>query len=146
MREMQVDIWSYQGQAVIAITTNGSLTLDGRAIMGKGVAKQAAERFPELRHQLGRLLQVRGNHVHEIMPGLVSFPVEETPYSLPELRLIRRSAEELRLLADQCGWTQVLVPRPGCGGGGMRWQEVQPVLEEFFDDRFIVVSAPEHEN
>jgi len=146
MREMQVDIWSYQGQAVIAITTNGSLTLDGRAIMGKGVAKQAAERFPELRHQLGRLLQVRGNHVHEIMPGLVSFPVEETPYSLPELRLIRRSAEELRLLADQCGWTQVLVPRPGCGGGGMRWQEVQPVLEEFFDDRFIVVFAPEHEN
>lgn len=146
MREMQVDIWSYQGQAVIAITTNGSLTRDGRAIMGKGVAKQAAERFPELRHQLGRLLQVRGNHVHEIMPGLVSFPVEETPYSLPELRLIRRSAEELRLLTDQCGWTQVLVPRPGCGGGGMRWQEVQPVLEEFFDDRFIVVSAPEHEN
>ncbi|WP_277057537.1 ADP-ribose-binding protein [Trichlorobacter lovleyi] len=146
MREMQVDIWSYQGQAVIAITTNGSLTLDGRAIMGKGVAKQAAERFPELRHQLGRLLQVRGNHVHELMPGLVSFPVEETPYSLPELRLIRRSAEELRLLADQCGWTQVLVPRPGCGGGGMRWQEVQPVLEEFFDDRFIVVFAPEHEN
>jgi len=146
MREMQVDIWSYQGQAAIAITTNGSLTLDGRAIMGKGVAKQAAERFPELRHQLGRLLQVRGNHVHELMPGLVSFPVEETPYSLPELRLIRRSAEELRLLADQCGWTQVLVPRPGCGGGGMRWQEVQPVLEEFFDDRFIVVFAPEHEN
>ena len=146
MREMQVDIWSYQGQAIIAITTNGSITRDGRAIMGKGVARQAAERFPELRHQLGRLLQVRGNHVHEIMLGLVSFPVEETPYSLPELRLIRRSAEELRLLADQCGWTQVLVPRPGCGGGGMRWQEVQPVLEEFFDDRFIVVFAPEHEN
>ncbi|WP_281185023.1 ADP-ribose-binding protein [Trichlorobacter lovleyi] len=145
MREMQVDIWSYQGQAVIAITTNGSLTRDGRAIMGKGVAKQAAERFPELRHQLGRLLQVRGNHVHEIMLGLVSFPVEETPYSLPELRLIRRSAEELRLLADQCGWTQVLVPRPGCGGGGMPWQEVRPLLEELFDDRFIVVSAPEQE-
>ncbi|QOX77652.1 ADP-ribose-binding protein [Trichlorobacter lovleyi] len=145
MREMQVDIWSYQGQAIIAITTNGSITRDGRAIMGKGVARQAAERFPELRHQLGRLLQIRGNHVHEIMLGLVSFPVEETPYSLPELRLIRRSAEELRLLADQCGWTQVLVPRPGCGGGGMRWQEVKPLLEEFFDDRFIVVSAPEHE-
>lgn len=143
MREMQVDIWSYQGQAIIAITTNGSLTRDGRAIMGKGVAKQAAERFPELRSQLGRLLQVRGNHVHEILLGLVSFPVEETPFSLPELSLIRRSAEELRHLADQSGWRQVVVPRPGCGGGGMRWQEVKPVLEEYFDDRFIVVAAPE---
>ncbi|SKA18882.1 hypothetical protein SAMN02745119_03045 [Trichlorobacter thiogenes] len=143
MREQQIDIWSYQGQAIIAITTNGSLTRDGRAIMGKGVAKQAAERFPELRSQLGRLLQVRGNHVHEILLGLVSFPVEETPFSLPELSLIRRSAEELRQLADQCGWNAVVVPRPGCGGGGMRWQEVKPMLEEFFDDRFIVVSAPE---
>lgn len=143
MREQQIDIWSYQGQAIIAITTNGSLTRDGRAIMGKGVAKQAAERFPELRSQLGRLLQVRGNHVHEILLGLVSFPVEETPFSLPELSLIRRSAEELRQLADQCGWTAVVVPRPGCGGGGMRWQEVKPILKEFFDDRFIVVSAPE---
>jgi hypothetical protein len=143
MREQQVDIWSYQGQAIIAITTNGSLTRDGRAIMGRGVAKQAAERFPELRQQLGRLLQVRGNHVHEILLGLVSFPVEQTPFSLPELSLIRRSAEELRQLADQCGWNAVVVPRPGCGGGGMRWQEVKPILEQFFDDRFIVVSAPE---
>ncbi len=145
MREMQVDIWSYQDQAIIAITTNGSLTRDGRAIMGKGVAKQAAERFPELRGQLGRLLQVRGNHVHEILLGLVSFPVEETPFSLPELSLIKRSAEELRQLADQCGWAVVVVPRPGCGGGGMRWQEVKPVLEEYFDDRFIVVAAPDQE-
>ncbi len=145
MREEMVDIWSYQGQAVIAITTNGSLTGDGRAIMGKGVARQAAERFPELRHQLGRLLQVRGNHVHEILLGLVSFPVEETPYSLPQLSLIKRSAKELRLLTDQYGWTAVVVPRPGCGGGGMRWQEVKPVLEEYFDDRFIVVSAQEQE-
>lgn len=146
MHERTCDIWSYLGQGVIAITTNGSLTSDGRAIMGRGVARQAAERFPELRSRLGRLLQVRGNHVHEIMLGLVSYPVEETPFSLPELRLIRRSAAELRLLTDQCGWPVVVVPRPGCGGGGMQWEEVRPVLEEFFDDRFIVVAAPDYKN
>lgn len=146
MQEQSCDIWSYLGLGVIVITTNGSLTQDGRAIMGRGVARQAAERFPELRSQLGRLLQVRGNHVHEIMLGLVSYPVEETPYSLPELRLIRRSAEELRLLTDQCGWSLVVVARPGCGGGGMRWEEVKPVLEEFFDDRFIVVAEPDDKN
>jgi hypothetical protein len=57
--------------------------------------------------------------------------------------MIRRSAEELRQLADQHGLESVVVPRPGCGGGGMRWQEVRPMLEELFDDRFIVVGAPE---
>lgn len=141
MQERTADIWSFLGQAVIVVTTNGSLTRDGRAIPGRGVARQAAERFPELFKKLGVLLQTGGNHVHEIIPGLVSFPVEETPFSLPELGLIRRSAAELCALADQQGWVQVAVPRPGCGGGGMGWEEVRPVLEEYFDDRFIVVTA-----
>lgn len=145
MREALQDIWSYQGQAVLVITTNGSVTRDGRAIMGRGVARQAAERFPELRTKLGRLLQSAGNHVYEIMPGLASFPVEETPFSQPDKRLIRRSAEELCQLADQHQWPMVVVPRPGCGGGGLSWEEVRPLLAELFDDRFIVVSAPEHE-
>lgn len=145
MREMKVDIWSLWGRAVIAITTNGSLTRDGRAIMGKGVAKQAAERFPELRARLGEQLMQGGNHVYEIMPGLVSFPVEETPFSQPDKRLIRQSAEELRLLADTNRWQQIVVPRPGCGGGGLRWEEVRPLLADLFDQRFIVVAAPEQD-
>ena len=143
MYEVTENIWNYLGQGIIAITTNGSLTPDGRAIPGRGVARQAAERFPELFRQLGLLIQAEGNHVHELPGGLVSFPVEDTPWSLPDLRLIRRSALELRALADQRGWQQIVVPRPGCGGGGLRWEDVRPILEGHFDERFIVVAAPE---
>lgn len=143
MREAMVDIWSLWGEAVLAITTNGSRTRDGRAIPGRGVARQAFERFPDLPVQLGRLLQAGGNHVHQIIPGLVSFPVEDTPFSQPDRRLIRQSAAELRYLADQNGWQQIVVPRPGCGGGGLRWEEVRPILVELFDDRFIVVTTPD---
>lgn len=146
MQEHQADIWSYRGTAVLVITTNGSVTRDGRSIPGRGVAKAAAERFPELRMRLGALLQTGGNHVYEILPGLASFPVEETPFSQPDKRLIRRSAEELRQLADQQGWQRIIVPRPGCGGGGLDWQEVRLLLEDLFDERFIVVSAPTGEN
>lgn len=141
MRESQDDIWSYLEKAVITITTNGSVTRDGRAIMGRGVARQATVLFPDVPRQLGVLLQEQGNHVHELNHGLVSFPVEETPWSLPDIRLIRQSAAELRALVDLRGWPLVVVPRPGCGGGGMDWQEVRPVLEELFDERFVVVSA-----
>jgi hypothetical protein len=145
MRENNTDIWSYLGQAVIVITTNGSLTRDGRALPGRGTARQASEKFPEMRVRLGEKLAQHGNHVHEIIPGLVSFPVEETPWSQPDKRLIRRSAEELRALVDQHGWPVVIVPRPGCGGGGLCWDEIKPLLIDLFDERFIVVSAPEQE-
>lgn len=145
MHEQQIDIWIFWGTAVIAITTNGSVTRDGHSIPGRGVARVAAERFPDLRHRLGRLLKAGGNHVYEILPGLVSFPVEDTPFSQPNKQLIRQSVEELRCLADQRDWKRIVVPRPGCGGGGLTWEEVRPLLEDLFDDRFIVVSAPDRQ-
>jgi hypothetical protein len=109
--------------------------------LGRGCARQAREHFPDLTSRLGVLLSQGGNHVHQISDGLVSFPVEESPWANPEMRLIRRSAQELRALADREGWVRIIVPRPGCGGGGLSWQEVRPLLEEVFDDRFTVISA-----
>ena len=140
MLEIEGNIWAYAAKSVIAITTNGSLTSDGRAIFGRGVAKQAALRYPELAHKLGSLLKDKGNHVFDLGNGIVSFPVEETPWSLPDLRIIASSAEELRQLADFTGWHKIIVPRPGCGGGGLAWKDVKPQLEPWFDERFVVIS------
>jgi hypothetical protein len=141
MREVTGNIWDYLGSAVIAITTNGLVTPDGRAVFGRGCARQGRERFPDLPQRLGRLLRDGGNHVHCLGDGIVSFPVEETPWENPDLRLIRRSADELRILADRHGWQTVVVPRPGCGGGGLAWEDVRPCIEEVFDDRFILITA-----
>jgi hypothetical protein len=141
MLETVGDIWEYADQgAVIVITTNGSLTRDGRAVLGRGVAKQALPRFPRLAETLGRLLAEHGSQVFDLGGCVVSFPVEETAWSQPDLRIIARSARELRLLADRSGWQRVVVPRPGCGGGGLAWKDVQPVLAPWFDDRFTVIS------
>jgi hypothetical protein len=141
MLETIGDIWTYADQGdVIVITTNGSLTRDGRAIFGRGVARQAAFRFLGLADKLGRLLAEQGSHVFDLGNGVVTFPVEESPWSLPELRIIARSAQELRALVDRSGWRRIVVPRPGCGGGGLAWKDVQPVLAPWLDDRFIVIS------
>lgn len=147
MQEITGDIWDYRARAIIAITTNGSVTQEGRAIFGNGVAGQASDRFPWLAARLGELLGTHGNHVYDLGSGIVSFPVEETPWSQPDPRLIARSAGELRMLADLMGWTEVVVPRPGCGGGGLQWREVRPLLTCCFDDRFTVISFPQpHHN
>ena len=143
MHEISGDIWSYLGHATICVTTNGSLTRDGRAVLGRGCARQAGEQFPDLVHRLGCLLQQYGNHVHALGNGLVSFPVEETAWSLPDPRIIQRSARELRELVEDEQWSKVVVPRPGCGFGGLEWSAVRPLLEPFFDERFTLIQAEE---
>lgn len=143
MKEISGNLWDYQGRAILALTTNGSLSRDHRAILGRGCARQAGEHFPDLKQRLGALLHNHGNHVHELGDGLVSFPVEESAWSLPDPRLIRRSAQELRALVDRAEYKLIVVPRPGCGYGGLNWQEVQPLLADLFDERFLVICAPE---
>jgi hypothetical protein len=141
MLETVGDIWGHADRGeIIVITINGSLTRDGRAIFGRGVARQAALRFPGIADKLGRLLVEQGSHVFDLGDRIVSFPVEETAWSQPDLRIIARSAEELRRLADRSGWQRVVVPRPGCGGGGLAWKDVKPLLAPWFDDRFTVIS------
>jgi len=135
------NIWDYQGKAIIAITTNGSVSRSGKAIMGRGVAAQAAALFQTLPETLGAAITKGGNHVHYLDYNIVSFPVEHSPYETPDLRLIKRSASELVQKADELGWSEIVVPKPGCGGGGLMWKDVKPILELFFDQRFIVISA-----
>jgi hypothetical protein len=141
MNEIVGDLWQeHAAGAVVAITTNGMVTKSGKSIMPRGCARQAADRYPELTKLLGSLLINHGNHVFDLGRKLVSFPVEEDPYRNPEMRLIEQSCQELVELTDYKGWQKVVVPRPGCGGGGLSWSDVRPVLERYFDERFHVIS------
>lgn len=142
MREISGDIWEYRETAIVAITTNGQVGKNGRVAMGHGVAAQAARLFPELPVLLARRIAEAGNHVHYLGNRIVSFPVEHSPYQLPDPRLIERSARELVAMADERGWQSLIVPRPGCGGGGLSWGDVRPILEACFDGRFTVICAP----
>ena len=141
MREISGNVWDYQKNAIVAVTTNGQVTKSGKAVMGRGVAAQAARLYPWFPERLGACIAANGNHVHYLGDNLVSFPVEHSPYEVPDLGLIEQSARELAALADQAGWTAIVVPRPGCGGGGLSWHDVRTLLEPYFDDRFLVITT-----
>ncbi|PLX79064.1 MAG: ADP-ribose-binding protein [Desulfuromonas sp.] len=141
MIELSGDLWDqYAAGAVIAITTNGTVDRDGNAIMLRGCARQARDRFPRLPQILGSLIRQHGSHVFDLGQRIVSFPIEEDPFQLPELSLIERSCRELVELADYKEWPSVVVPRPGCGGGGLSWKSVAPILQRHFDERFQVIT------
>ncbi|HOP41019.1 MAG TPA: ADP-ribose-binding protein [Geobacteraceae bacterium] len=143
MKEFIDNIWNYHGSAIVVITTNGPATRTGKAALGNGCSRQAGRKFPGLAERLGASLAKQGNHVPYLGNDIVSFPVEHSSFENPDLKFIERSTRELVSLVDQMGWDSVVVPRPGCGGGGLSWKKVNPILEKYFDDRFLVIAKQE---
>ena len=140
MIEIQGDIWDYHKQGNwIVITTNGTVKKNGACVMGRGVAKQAALKYPRMPFHLGDFIKKFGNHL-TLQPycGIFTFPVKHNWWEKADLSLIEASCREL---VDTCS---VLKPpfymvRPGCSNGGLDWKDVKPILEKYLDDRFIIV-------
>jgi hypothetical protein len=141
VRGAVADLWDLHARGfAVAVTTSGLVGRDGLARLDRGCARQAGERFAWFAARLGAAITARGNHVVLVGERVASFPVEHHPLEAPDLRLIARSALELSELATAEGWTAVALPRPGCGGGGLVWSEVRPVIAPPLDDRFVVVT------
>lgn len=141
MREFVGDLWSLHAQGeIVVITTGGQVDKNGACVMPRGCARQARERFPGIEKVLGGLISRYGNYVHSLGNRIVSFPVENSPYECPDPRLIEQSCRQLVQLVENEKWHRVVVPRPGCGGGGLEWSDIGTILQRHFDERFIIIS------
>jgi hypothetical protein len=134
MQEKVCDIWLEPAE-FRCIPISGTLTSSGEAVLDTALAREAAQRFHGLASDLGRLIAARGNHVHLIRPGLVSFPIRQYDWAKPSAEIIERSAREL---GATVGTAKTLLPQPGCGPGELTWEVVAPVLS-FLPDNVIVV-------
>lgn len=140
MRFETGNLVEYLGKAPVVITTNGTVRRNGKANLGTGNAKEVGDAVPWLEAKLGYLIDQFGNHVHYLDENIVSFPVEHTWQEYADMALIKRSAVELVMLTDQAGWSDVYMPLPGCGKGGLRPSDVIMKLAPILDSRFIVLN------
>jgi O-acetyl-ADP-ribose deacetylase (regulator of RNase III) len=143
--EAKGDLWKIGRTAdAIVITTNSTVKRNGENIMGGGCAWEAAQRYPLLPGCLGARLQSKGNHVHvfhyDSRQAIVTMPTKNDVSNPSNLNLIERSTRELVEYAEDYGWKRVVMPRPGCGLGGLKWEDVGPALSLILDDRFTVVT------
>jgi hypothetical protein len=159
MIEAYGDIWRNQHKFdAIVITTNGFVKKNGEAVMGRGIALIAARKYPEFPTRLGGILSEYGNIVWpfefnrwngeaDYQELIFSFPVKpqfgrngEPGWRVKaNIGLIKESASQLQAYANTIGLKKVLMPRPGCGNGGLKWEFVKPHLEAILDDRFTVM-------
>ncbi len=148
MKTLRGDLWSLHAEGHwCCIPTNGTVKGSRELVMGRGVAKDAAIRFPWIPLALGDVVEKSGNKV-VLLPSarLISFPTKNYWRNPSCLKLIENSA--LQLLdcwpiitnAFTPAPLPVCLPKVGCGLGGLSWDsEVYPLLNQILDDNFIAV-------
>lgn len=136
MKTVIGDLWNQPGW--IVVPTNLTTNVHGMAIMGRGVAVQATNKFPLLKKIYGKYLQ------DEILSGVMFYagriicvPVKKHWIDKADVTLIKKSLNILISLLKED--EKVALPLVGCGFGELTQQEVLPILEEMLDNRFTLV-------
>ncbi|MFW6184985.1 MAG: hypothetical protein ACOC8X_14395, partial [Chloroflexota bacterium] len=124
------------------ITTNSTLKKSGALVMGRGIARQARDRFPGLDLALGREIARRcgsqGEYGLLVSPRwpaakLGAFQVK-THYARPASpALIRQSASTLLAWCAKHPATRVHLNFPGIGNGRLRRADVLPIVARLPD-------------
>ncbi len=145
MKEVTGNIWDYHGQGHwIVITTNGNTKSNGESVMGRGIALQAKEKLPQLPLSIGRKVRELGNYPHYFpISRVITFPTKHNWWEKSDMKLIERSAVLLVNLCNKDLIVSIIPPiymtRPGCSNGGLDWKDVKSILEDYLDDRFVIV-------
>ncbi len=140
MKEITGDIWDWHDAGSwIVVTTNGFIKRDGPCPMGRGIARQAKNRFPGLPFELGAKIKEHGNVVFSFPRyRIYTLPTKHNWWERADLDLIVSGCRQLAEIvpADQV----VYLVRPGCGNGGLSWEDVRPAIAPVLDNRFVVIN------
>lgn len=150
MIEFKTDLWEYtspSNKVIRCITTNGFVKDNGLAVMGRGTARQAANKFKNLPRDLGTWIRQNGNipHVFECLSTytltvftILTFPVKHNWWEEASLELIAESTEILRAMALKTPDVIYLLPKPGCGNGLLNWDQVKPIMLRLPDNVLVI--------
>ncbi len=148
MRIINVDLFDCPtSKDAICVTTNAVVKSNGCAVMGAGIAKIFALKFPDLPAILAQKLQ-GGNHAYYlkdvVLPdkstyAILSFPTKNDWRNPSDLQLILRSCNELTAIVEAFNINNCYIPLPGCGYGQLDPDEVIPAISNILNDKFVLV-------
>lgn len=132
------NMWSAWDDAdLFLITTNATIKRDGSLVMGRGIAKEARDRFPGLDLRLGKAITKTGDPYGIIIsPDWEKWPAKKlgifqvkSHYASPaDLELIQISADMLMMIATTLPNTQIHLNYPGIGNGHLLIGQVAPLI------------------
>lgn len=155
MKEIEADIFEFfnKTNTWIILPTNGCIKKDGSLVMGKGLALGAKIRAQYLPYEIGTLVKLHGNHAYTVNGyNIFTCPTKEDWKDKSDLKLIERSLIELKKCIDDFKILltkfnreniTIFCPKLGCGEGGLKWEDVKPLIEKYIGEEVIIVSQKE---
>lgn len=139
MKEIRGNIWEYwEDGYYIVVPTNGFVKKDNKAVMGRGVALQASQKFTTLSKSLGARIRLKGNNVYFWEEfRLITFPVKNNWWETADTQLITKSCIQLAKIAKE--FYPLYMPKVGCGNGKLNWEKVRPLLYSYLKDKVVIV-------
>lgn len=128
------DLWK-EAHDLVCITTNNVISADGGLVMGAGIARTAATRYPGIRQAAAQAIRHRtSGRAYGFIPlpppfeGLALFQTKRHFRDRSDTGLIEMSVDGLQRYAEQHPEQRIALPFPGIGLGGLAPAAVQPLL------------------
>lgn len=124
-------------------------TVNTVGVMGKGIALQFKQAFPEVFKQYEKackkgLIQVGNMHVTEVVGFaspryVINFPTKEHWRNPSKLEYIEEGLKDLVRVVKDLKIRSIALPPLGCGNGGLDWRQVRPMIVEAFQTLDVTV-------
>jgi O-acetyl-ADP-ribose deacetylase (regulator of RNase III) len=106
-------------------------------VMGKGIALTFKKRFPGMYEEYRKKCQQNRLQIGIIdvyldeTPVVINFPTKKHWKDPSKLEYIEKGLENFCARYADWGIKSVAFPQLGCGLGGLKWSEVQPIMEQY---------------
>ena len=131
-------------------------TVNTEGVMGKGIALQFKQAFPSMYKEYEAAckhgdIQLGKVHIHDLggLVGgprwIINFPTKGHWRAKSKIADIQRGLDDLVLNVKRLGIKSIAVPPLGCGLGGLKWEQVRPLIEQAFascEDVTVELFAP----
>lgn len=135
-------------------------TINTVGVMGKGLASAMRDRYPDMFTAYKRLCDAGEIDIGKLWlwkasdQWVLNFPTKKHWRNPSKLEYVEAGLQKFAQEYDRKGIFEISFPRLGCGNGGLKWDDVRPLMERYLGPLPITVfihdfeknlGYPEHE-
>lgn len=131
-------------------------TVNTVGVMGKGIALEYKKRYPDMFVEYKKACENKDLKCGKLMlwygsdHWILLFPTKEHWRGSSKMEYIRLGLEAFRQHYADYNITSIAFPKLGCGNGGLKWEDVKLVMEEYLTDLpidvYVYLSSVEDKN